>query len=511
MAFKDVWKPRIDGVDDANSSAVNEIAEAVIENEKAVKKNASDILNKQDALSQEQLQNINDVPNKATKATTLEGYGITDAYTKTEVDTKDSALKDDISELKQKSIPHTTVSDYPISVSDHLEGESVINYKVYGNSVQDGTPTPETPVEIQSVGDLITDETSEYYGKYDVPVVIHGKNLFDTERWYNELYAIETSHTGDYAISKTDEYIQLCAALGKYNLNFMEGEFETNTQYSISMQIMNVTANNTAGLIIKYTDGTVLNISALKTDTSWKDISVVTSEGKTISCIVINSYSLSTIFRIKNIQFEKGTTATSYEPYASETKHIYLNEPLRKVGDYADYLYYKDKKLMTYISMGVIDETASIGKFSAQNTISDFYVKIPNLDIVKPTTGFNTPILSPTFESYSDGKDFKEYQIRSSIVSTDKRICFTLPNTISTVEECKEWLKENPIIFYYPLATPTEESITVPELTAPNSELMHISSGTATQPSQIDLTYYQDINKVITNLTNAVLAQGGNV
>jgi hypothetical protein len=30
MAFKDEWRPRIDGVDDADSSAVNEIAEEVI-------------------------------------------------------------------------------------------------------------------------------------------------------------------------------------------------------------------------------------------------------------------------------------------------------------------------------------------------------------------------------------------------------------------------------------------------------------------------------------------------
>ena len=427
MAFKDIWVDKIDGQDDVLAEDINKIAEAVIGNEEAVKKNASDISGKQDALSQEQLQNINDVPNKATKATTLEGYGITDAYTKTEVDTKDSALKDNISELKQKSIPHTTASGYPVKVTDHLEGESIINYQVYGNSVQDGTPTPETPIEIQSVGDLVTDTSSPYYGKYDVPVVIHGKNLFDTERWYNELYAIETSHTGDYAISKTDEYIQLCAALGKLNLNFMEGEFETNTQYSISMQIMNVTANNTAGLIIKYTDGTVLNIAALKTDTSWKDISVVTSQGKTISCIVINSYSPSTVFRIKNIQLEKGTTTTSYEPYSGETKHIYLDEPLRKVGDYADYVDFENQRAVRKID--VLDGTGT-------KTIDE------SLGI---------------------------------------------------------------------LATPTEEPITVPELTAPNSAGMNVSSGTATPPSQIDLTYYQDINKIITNLTNAILAQGGNV
>lgn len=36
MSFKETWKPRVDGVDDADSSAVNEIAEAVIELEEDI-------------------------------------------------------------------------------------------------------------------------------------------------------------------------------------------------------------------------------------------------------------------------------------------------------------------------------------------------------------------------------------------------------------------------------------------------------------------------------------------
>lgn len=38
MKLKDFWKPRVDGVDDADSSAVNEIADAVIEAEKDIEK-----------------------------------------------------------------------------------------------------------------------------------------------------------------------------------------------------------------------------------------------------------------------------------------------------------------------------------------------------------------------------------------------------------------------------------------------------------------------------------------
>ena len=39
----------------------------------------------------------------------------------------------------------------------------------------------------------------------------------------------------------------------------------------------------------------------------------------------------------------------------------------------------------------------------------------------------------------------------------------------------------------------------------------HISCGTAEAPSKIKLSYWQDINKVISETTNAILAQGGNI
>lgn len=63
-------------------------------------------------------------------------------------------------------------------VLEYSKGKNMRNYEVYGNSVQDGTPTPESPVEIQRVGDLVTDTESEYYGKYDIPITVKGKNLF---------------------------------------------------------------------------------------------------------------------------------------------------------------------------------------------------------------------------------------------------------------------------------------------------------------------------------------------
>ena len=66
-----------------------------------------------------------------------------------------------------------------VTLDNCVDDDSLMGIKIYGNSVQDGTPAPDSPVEIQSVGELVTDESDEHYGKYKIPIKARGKNLFD--------------------------------------------------------------------------------------------------------------------------------------------------------------------------------------------------------------------------------------------------------------------------------------------------------------------------------------------
>lgn len=56
---------------------------------------------------------------------------------------------------------------YPLSIKGGKNG-FVEDYRIYGNCVQDGTPTSSNPVVIQSVG-----EYNEATGKYDIPVKVN--------------------------------------------------------------------------------------------------------------------------------------------------------------------------------------------------------------------------------------------------------------------------------------------------------------------------------------------------
>lgn len=316
-----------------------------------------------------------------------------------------------LTELKKLSVPHTTASGYPLTVSDHLEGESVIDYKVYGNSVQDGTPSPDTPIEIQSVGDLVTDTSSPYYGKYDVPVTVCGKNLIPYP------YKDSSGTSGGITITINDDGTITANGTASANRTF------TIAQYTIQSGTYTLSGTKNGSLSTYY-----MGISG----TSCKDVgnggSVTFDTEKTI-LIYISIKSGATLSNaVFKPQLELGSSATTYEPYqAPITKHIYLDEPLRKVGDYADYVDYENQRVVRQIE--VLDSTG-------------------------------TKIIDESFGL---------------------------------------------------LATPTTEPITAPDFDVPNSDAMNVSSSTVIPPSSMDVTYYQDINKVITELKNAILAQGGNV
>ena len=48
------------------------------------------------------------------------------------------------------------------------------NAKITGNSVQNAAPTPQNPIEVQSVGELVTQ--GDYAGKYKIGVTAHGES-----------------------------------------------------------------------------------------------------------------------------------------------------------------------------------------------------------------------------------------------------------------------------------------------------------------------------------------------
>ena len=60
----------------------------------------------------------------------------------------------------------------PLTTSYQAIGKDLMTYRIYGNTVQNGVPTPSAPVAIQNLGDLVTTSGDPNYGKYKIAVNI---------------------------------------------------------------------------------------------------------------------------------------------------------------------------------------------------------------------------------------------------------------------------------------------------------------------------------------------------
>ena len=76
----------------------------------------------------------------------------------------------------------------PLVLENCVRNKKMKQLEVYGNSVQNGTPTPEAPARIESVGELVTDSNNINYGKYKIPIIINGNE-------YSVIYLIKVHYT----------------------------------------------------------------------------------------------------------------------------------------------------------------------------------------------------------------------------------------------------------------------------------------------------------------------------
>ena len=169
---------------------------------------------------------------------------------------------------------------------------------------------------------------------------------------------------------------------------------------------------------------------------------------------------------------------------------INLNEPLRKVGEYADYIDYENQKVVRKVASVELNGSENWGLYKSNSASTVF-----NLDDTL-TPLINAPI-SATYMSHfqltylSGTVSFPAGVYRFGFSSTTLNITTTrlyVSSTHKTVDEFKAWLAENKPIIVYPLATPIEETIELPEILT-NEGTNILSVDTKIQPSNMEVTY----------------------
>jgi len=246
-------------------------------------------------------------------------------------------------------------------VLDNSIETNLRDYKIYGNSVQNGTPNLNNPVEIQSVGEK-TNNFIDYtkftpYGTGTITLLENG-----------------LEYTGNW-------YISVNADLNPGTTYYMNWEYE-------SIDLI------TPFWRIKYTDDTY---SGQLTNGG----AITIPSDKEVSKIMIYPEITSTIHTTKfaKIQLNEGKLK-EYEPYGKykipitvkdefenqKTTSIFLDEPLRKIGDYADYIDFENKKLVTCVK--VIDDTGTLSleeSLQGMQEAIEIRIGLPNIAISEGT------------------------------------------------------------------------------------------------------------------------------
>lgn len=368
--------------------------------------------------------------------------------------------------------------------------DTLSSYRIYGNSIQDGTPSPSNPVEIENVGDLITDTTDTNYGKYKIPVTVSGKNLFDYE---NVPFGTNTKTGNGYS---RQGYIFLTTY---YTLEEYLGQTVT-----ISFDLT-VTEDGTF-LIYEYQyNGIGIDFRDIQKTmiANTKERISITGEVKQLnnnpsytdgSIIIYKNADYTGTLKIENIQFELGSTATEYEPYIEPTTtNIYLDEPLRKVGNYADYIDLKEQKIVRNIYEFVMEDQdynwENWGR--VQNYGYRLKIDVPNLK-----SELNTDQISNYFQTnYVNAYDGIHGYFR---INSSKYINLAVDSSVTTSldsSKINSWFRSkaadgNPVKFNIAMEQEIIKNNNIPALSLHNGTNI-IKVGTSTSPSKIELEYYK--------------------
>lgn len=365
---------------------------------------------------------------------------------------------------------------YPLVMENCKKNKRMKQLEVYGNCFQDGTPSPENPIEVQCVGELVTDETDINYGKYKVPIVCRGKNYFSmakTKLPQKTINGITFTPLDDERIHVTGKMIEpiwtaYSVDFGDVGLKLKAGQYRCYrpTHFSVDMNYG-----------VYKGDSWLVNIAGHSGNVK---------EDGYIRNILIGIYASQTqeLNEIINLCVERtSATITEYEPYVETiATNIYLDKPLGK----ADYIDFKHSMVIRNINtLNLGDLTYRRNKY---NSIYLFYAVVNGFDW-KYQAGSHSSYETFCDKYSSHTQKYDTVENYSLFVGNPgfQVNCVGIRNDDYTnVSDLKSSLADT--IVYYTLANPIEEPLSL-ELPKLNAKTTIIEVDTSLAPSNISGKY----------------------
>ena len=326
------------------------------------------------------------------------------------------------------------------------------------------TPSPTNPIEVESVGDRtknIADLSSSVKDKY-----IDSQGV-----------AQNGAYTG-YSFAYT-KYIKV-----KPDTTYSFTIIHNSKGEEVNHRVIGWTSNKT---FIRQESNIVLSKTQVGAFTSTFTTSA-TTEYLTINYL----YAYGDDMRdAEYVQLEEGDTATPYEQYGykipvkvndTTTTNIYLSEPLRRIGNYVDYIDFESQKVVRNVKAGLI----------SSDLLSDYdnqykrWRSIAINDCVRMGGTRKIVGFADSFVWLSNEEpigDIKDGSIYLGITAGVYKLY--IHSLISDKTQFLNSLSE--LNIYYPLNTPTEETITLPAINLPQN-IVTIDIDTNIKPSKLTIT-----------------------
>jgi hypothetical protein len=202
-------------------------------------------------------------------------------------------------------------------------------YKIYGNTEQVGTPTPENPIMLIGCGE-----------KTENLVFTGWAEDFVTRAATDNAYITQVD-------GRTCLYVFCSVGYKEYDTKYMfKTDFKESTVYTLSFEYMRPSSFTISSTIqVRYTDGTTAQLTSYINDGNWHNLNYVTASGKTIKDICAYYSSGWVYINVNTFMVVEGSTApTSYIPYgyklpltsAGQDVGIYIGDDTLSDEEYVD-------------------------------------------------------------------------------------------------------------------------------------------------------------------------------
>lgn len=346
--------------------------------------------------------------------------------------------------LNNIDIPDAIIGSSTNSQITDAVNASLIELSLYGKSTQDGTPTPESPIEIVSVGD-----------DGNVSVTTCGKNLLDLSSVKTMGGNIPESVTNGFRVNAKDNNSRIIIC----NCNLTVGKtYYLSYEYELE---------NTTSSVVAYAKGS----SGEQYGIGNKSFVAQYNFTEIRFYIPDTSVGDNVYFTVTNPQIELGTTKTDFVQFQGcDTAEITSGLPLCGIGDIRDELVYNADgtgKIIKRIYKVTFDGSDDEG-WKQYSTDSNRITSTAIADIIvgSASNAVTAECMCDSLTVVTANNTYDGVEGLSVNTSGAIHICFDdlIGNTDLTVWTSR--LSANPIVVMFCLASPQEVELTADEVSA---------------------------------------------